>query len=132
MSKIDTYIYVTWLIHIFMSLDSFIRMPCPIDIRDMTHSYMTCLEISKTIHIYMSLDSFIYMCYLTRLYICASSLIHIYISADSFIHMPCPLHIRDMSCPLHIRHIWMGHVTYERVMSHMDESCHIWMKQCDL
>jgi len=24
-------------------------------------------------------------------------------------------------------HIWMSHVTYEGVMSHMNESCHIWM-----
>jgi len=24
-------------------------------------------------------------------------------------------------------HIWMGHVTYEWVMSHMKESCHLWM-----
>jgi len=24
-------------------------------------------------------------------------------------------------------HIWMSHVTYEWVMSHMNESCHIWM-----
>jgi len=25
------------------------------------------------------------------------------------------------------RHIWMSHVTYQWVMSHMNESCHIWM-----
>jgi len=24
-------------------------------------------------------------------------------------------------------HIWMSHVTYERVMSYMNESCHVWM-----
>jgi len=26
-------------------------------------------------------------------------------------------------------HIWMSHVTYEWVMSHMNESCHIWMSR---
>jgi len=26
----------------------------------------------------------------------------------------------------HRCHIWMSHVTYERVMSHVNESCHIW------
>jgi len=38
----------------------------------------------------------------------------------AFVHDFC--HIRVKSC-----HVWMSHVTYEWVMSRMNESCHVWM-----
>jgi len=47
------------------------------------------------------------------------------LSADSLavIHVTGVMSHMNESC-----HIWMSHVTYEWVMSHMNESCHIWMR----
>ena len=50
--------------------------------------------------------------------------VHSYVWRDSFI---CDMYKWVMSHMNESCHIWMSHVTYEWVMSHMNESCHIWM-----
>jgi len=45
----------------------------------------------------------------------------IYVTCLCCTRVICMSHMNE-SC-----HIWMSHVTYEWVMSHMNESCHIWM-----
>ena len=40
----------------------------------------------------------------------------------SHVTYECVMSYINESC-----HIWMSHVTYEWVMAHMNESCHIWM-----
>jgi len=71
-------------------------------------------------------DVWVYVC----IFICVYRYKYIYVYIYMYIsHMEVLMHIRNITYirRSHVTHIPRSHVTYEGVMSHMKESCHIWV-----
>jgi len=88
--------------------------------------WLACLHVCHDSFICVSW--LIHMCDMTHPYlwhdIFNQHTVHNVHICDMTRHVTCEWVMSHMneSC-----HIWTSHVTYERVMSHMNESCHMWM-----
>ena len=140
----DSFICVTWLIHTcditnaYVRHDSFICVTWLIQMCDMTHSYMwldlficvTCLiHMCDVTHSYVRHDSFIYNTWL--IHMCDMYVIWHISTCDSLdifdsLHTCNATRITSSSCAKSSGHEskWQFSChTYERVMSHTNESC---------
>jgi len=104
----------------------------------MTHSYIWMSHVTyewvmshmnETCHIWMlRVHCWSYV----PLYICSH---YLYVPIISM--FPLSIDLQKMCVTCHNSficdraYIWMSHVTYEWVMSHMNETCYIWMKRVD-
>jgi len=118
----DSFICESWLIHMWDMTHSYVRHDSFIwEIRlfhmgDMTHSYVR--------H-----DSFICETWLIHMWDKTHSYVrHEYLTQSSVLlaWRGWVLSYIDQSYELFMSHIWMRHVTYEWVISNLDESCHTW------
>ena len=70
-------------------------------------------------------DSF--MCVTWLIHVC--DMTHSYVWHDSFICVTWLIHMRDTLCSFScVTWLWVSHVTYGWVMSHINESCHTYVR----
>jgi len=82
-------------------------------------------HVNKSCHIWMSHVTYVnesYHVWMRRIWTHSYSDITCYVTSISHVTYEWVMSHMNESC-----HIWMSHVTYESVMSHIHESCHIWM-----
>jgi len=126
-----TYSYVAWMLPSHVTYEFEFVMSCySSEVSDISHIHMWHECCPHMLHMNSKFQCLVtLMKYLTfHKFIRDMSHVNFYIKNSN-----CSCLITRMNClsvMSHMNescHIWMSHVTYEWVMSHMNESCHIWM-----
>jgi len=96
------------------------HVTCELVMSPMSASYHTCLWVRRFRRFrFVHMDESFYIYINQSCHMCLKVLLREH--GSYFAHLSITSRMKE-SC-----HVWMRHVTCERVTSHMKESCHIWM-----